>query len=169
MSWLASGRANGRAAARGRTYARRPDDGALPARQQQVPRIAQPKGAGHVALPLLALLQLIEEAEVPRHHDGIGRACHISQLRGAEEGRRGGQRKVGRRRWRSGRDIPLVQFNAKKEKLKKEVYSRPSSLAAWQIAPNVEHVGNIFGGAAGRVHGAEAAACPSDCVPLRDD
>lgn len=50
------------------THPWRPNNRALPARQQQVPLVDEAEGARHIALALLAFLELIQELEVPWHY-----------------------------------------------------------------------------------------------------
>ena len=56
----------------------RTQDAAIPVRQQNIGAVHEPKTDGHFRVPLLHLLQLLEELEVAGNDDGLsgGRYLH---------------------------------------------------------------------------------------------
>lgn len=55
----------------------RPQDAAIPVRQQNIGAVDEPKTDGHFRVPLLHLLQLLEELEVAGNDDGLSGGCYL--------------------------------------------------------------------------------------------
>lgn len=66
-----------------KTHPMRPQDAAIPVRQQNVGAVDEPKTDGHFRVPLLHLLQLLEEPEVAGDDDGLSGGRYLHGLLGS--------------------------------------------------------------------------------------